>query len=139
MRTTTRGLYALKSLIALAGNASSEHPIPLHQLAEAEGISPEFLQQIFFRMRRAGLVAAYRGPGGGFYLAKTPEEISVQDILFAAGETLTISPCSPLSNSIDCEEQPCEKLEDCKASKFWLELQGEISNFASSRKLADFL
>lgn len=139
MRTTTRGLYALKSLLALAANASAEKPVPLHRLAEGEGISSEFLQQIFFKMRKAGLVAAYRGPGGGFYLAKAPEDITIQDILVAAGETLTISPCSPLILSSDCNEHECEKLKDCKASKFWLELQQEISNFTESRRLSDFL
>ncbi len=139
MRTTTRGLYALKSLLALAGNASSEKPVPLHRLAENEGISPEFLQQIFFKMRKAGLVAAYRGPGGGFYLAKAPEEITIQEILLAAGETLSISPCSPLGLSSDCNNQQCKKLDDCKASRFWLGLQQEISSFAGSRRLSDFL
>lgn len=138
MRTTTRGLYALKSLLALACNASSEKPVPLHRLAEDEGISPEFLQQIFFKMRKAGLVAAYRGPGGGFYLAKDPKDISIQEILLAAGETLSISPCKPCDCQDDCDH-PCDKLDDCKASKFWLELQQEISNFTGSRKLSDFL
>ncbi|HEY9053942.1 MAG TPA: Rrf2 family transcriptional regulator, partial [Rectinemataceae bacterium] len=92
MRTTMRGFYALRALAVLAAQTAPARPLALRKIAEEEGISMEFLQQIFFRLRKAGLIAASRGPGGGFYLARPAEKISVLEALDAAGECLALVP-----------------------------------------------
>jgi len=94
MRMTTRGLYGLKAILTLAELSDEHNPVSLQRIAQIEGLSPEFLQQIFYRLRKAGIVKAFRGPGGGFTLNKKLDEISTYDVLFAVGETLEIVPCS---------------------------------------------
>ncbi|MCX7026313.1 MAG: Rrf2 family transcriptional regulator [Spirochaetes bacterium] len=136
MRTTTRGLYALKAMIALAGKSSQSQPLALHKLAVEEGISTEFLQQIFYRLRNAGLISAYRGPGGGFFLAKETAAISVLDVLEAAGESFEISPCA-----VKCSEtrKTCSQFPGCEAGSFWSALETRMRDFAQSRSLADLI
>lgn len=136
MRTTTRGLYALKAMQALAVASSSESPMPLHKLAKQEEISAEFLQQIFFRLRKAGLIAAYRGPGGGFFLAKSLDQISILEILEAAGESLTLSPCASIKDS---QQNPCKQFASCSAGRFWHNLESEVRKYASDKSLADLI
>ena len=72
MRVTTKGRYALRALVKLALEGG-EKPIPIKRLAEAESISPEFLEQIFFRLKKSGVIDSVRGPGGGFVLRMDPE------------------------------------------------------------------
>jgi Rrf2 family iron-sulfur cluster assembly transcriptional regulator len=136
MRTTTRGLYALKAVLVLAGESSEQSPLALHKIAEKESISAEFLQQIFFRLRKAGIISAYRGPGGGFFLSRPLNEISVLDILEAAGESLALSPCF---DEIEGKRIPCGQFCDCSAGEFWMSLEKEVRRFAQEKKLTDLL
>ena len=112
MRVTTKGRYALRAITNLA-LAASDKPIPIKQIAGDEEISPEFLEQIFFRMKKSGIISSVRGPGGGFMLDRTPEEISVKDIFDAVGEGLEISPCMG--------EEGCERAENCSVYDVWQE------------------
>jgi Rrf2 family iron-sulfur cluster assembly transcriptional regulator len=135
MRATTRGLYALKAILTLAKTSDGQTPVSLHQIASFEGLSPEFLQQIFYRMRKAGIIQATRGPGGGFYLSKKPEEISVYEILLAAGETLEIVPCAPERSRC----RACEQFSSCDAGKFWSKMEILIIEYARSKHLSDLM
>jgi len=134
MRTTTRGIYALKAMLVLASESTAEKPVALHKIAERENISTEFLQQIFFRLRKSGLIAANRGPGGGFYIAKDTKKITAFDILQAAGECMEISPCSASKKG---RHKSCSDLPSCEAGHFWLEMEKGIKAFAQSKTLAD--
>ena len=136
MRTTTRGLYALKAMVALAEESSESHPIALHRLAAKEGISTEFLQQIFYSLRKAGLVSAYRGPGGGFFLAKEAGSISILNVLEAAGESFEIAPCA---ETCTASRQACEEFPSCKAGGFWFALEAEMRRYAQSKFLTDLI
>jgi Rrf2 family iron-sulfur cluster assembly transcriptional regulator len=136
MRTTTRGLYALKAMVALAEDSSESQPIALHRLAADAGISTEFLQQIFYNLRKAGLVAAYRGPGGGFFLAREASAISILDVLEAAGESFEIAPCAEMCSA---SRQACDEFQSCRAGGFWFALETEIRDYARSKFLADLL
>lgn len=133
MRATARGLYAVKSMLALAELTDDNAAVSLHHLAEKEGISPQFLQQIFYSLRKQGIISASRGPGGGFRLARAPEEITIYDILEAAGETLELSPCVPSQKN----RKACPKASECKAGMFWAELEGLLVDHAKSVHLSD--
>lgn len=135
MRTTTKGLYALKAMLTLAACASKNQPLALHLIAEKENISVEFLQQLFFKLRKAGLIAAFRGPGGGFYPLKDKSQISVLEVLEAVGESLEISPCPPGAG----DRAPCPQFGNCPAGRFWLSLEQKIREYASSQTLADLI
>ena len=91
MRITTRGRYALRASMALARLQKNGSPIPVNQLADEEHISSIFLEQIFFKLRKVGIVNSVRGPGGGFQFARPPDQITLLEILEAAGEDINIA------------------------------------------------
>lgn len=123
MRVTTKGRYALRAITNLALTASDK-PVPIKQIAGDEEISPEFLEQIFFRMKKSGIISSVRGPGGGFMLDRAPEDISVKDIFDAVGEGLEISPCMG--------EEGCARAENCSVYGVWQEASDLIvSHFES--------
>lgn len=113
MKMTTKGRYALRAMLRLA-TSDRETPTSLPQLSEMEEISAIYLNQLFFRLRRAGLVRAVRGPAGGFALNRDPTEISVKDILDAVGEEIRIPP--PRSeSSVPCDSHDTQE----GASNLW--------------------
>jgi len=133
MRMTTRGLYSLRAILTLAELSDEQKPVSLQKIAQIEGLSPEFLQQIFYRLRKAGIVKAFRGPGGGFFLNKKLSEISAYDILTAVGETLEIVPCS----SEDNKRKISNNCTLCDARDFWLGLERIIVEYTKSIYLSD--
>jgi len=120
MRVTTKGRYALRAITNLA-LAESEKPIPIKKIAGEEGISPEFLEQIFFRMKKSGIISSVRGPGGGFMLDKAPEDISVKSIFDAVGEGMDITPCTG--------DDGCERIDHCVAADVWHEASDLILGY----------
>lgn len=91
MRATQQLQYAIYGVFDLAYNGGAR-PIRIQEVAARQGIPTRYLEQIFQKLRRAGLVASKRGPGGGYLLARSPEEISLADVLLAVqGVLLTRS------------------------------------------------
>lgn len=83
LKLTTRGRYAVMAMVELAQRGEKQ-PVPLADIANSGSISLSYLEQLFAGLRRNGLVKSYRGPGGGYILARTPGEIMISDILFSA-------------------------------------------------------
>jgi len=113
MRITTRGRYALRASLALAKLEKGGEPVSINCLSAQENISSVFLEQIFFKLRKAGLVSSVRGPGGGFRFARPLDQITVLQILDAAGEDLDISLC-------DKHEPECNRIGDCLSHQILL-------------------
>lgn len=126
MRVTTKGRYALRAITNLA-MAKSERPVPIKQIAGEEEISPEFLEQIFFKLKKAGIISSVRGPGGGFVMEKDPAEISVKDIFDAVGEGLEITPCTG--------EDDCDRQDICLVHEVWKEASLHIVGYFENLKL----
>ena len=116
MRVTTKGRYALRAMISLAIN-SGEKPVSIKKITEEEDFSPIFLEQIFTKLKKAGLVDSIRGAGGGFFLAKTASEITVKDILEAVEEGIKLTPCC-IAPTKDGQDN-CAHFNDCRATDFW--------------------
>ncbi len=131
MRITTKGRYALRAIITLARMGEKGNPVSIKTLAEAEGLSPVFLEQIFFGLRRAELVRSVRGPGGGFALAKPVASITLRQIMEAAGEGLDITPCTCGKND------ECERRSTCSAESVWQALGDHMNSYLDSINLAD--
>ncbi|SRR6056297_1023243 len=112
MRITTKGRYALRAVLQLSQQAETK-PVSIRTLSEIEDISAEFLEQIFFRLRKAGLIKSTRGPGGGFQLVRELHEITIAEIFNAVGEELHFSPCT-----LD-DGNPCGREDICAAHSFW--------------------
>jgi len=132
MRITTKGRYGLRAVINLAG-ARHNRPISIGSIASEEKVSSEFLEQIFFKLKKAGLIRSIRGPGGGFLLNKKPGEISVQNILEAVGETRGLTPCTLRRKTL------CDRPVPCPAHDIWTGLQKTTEDYLSNVTLKDIL
>jgi Rrf2 family iron-sulfur cluster assembly transcriptional regulator len=136
MRVTTKGRYAIRAVTNLA-NASPERPVPIKQIAEEEDISPEFLEQIFFRLKKAGIIRSIRGPGGGFLLARDPAGITLQDIFLAVGEGVNLTPCSNCAKTDTSGS--CSRMSFCAIHGIWVEVSGKVSDILNSYTLQKIL
>ena len=112
MRISTRARYALRASLALAKLGSKDSLISISTLSELEGISPVFLEQIFFKMRNAGILHSVRGPGGGFAFIRPLDKLTVKDILEAAGEDFSLANC-------DKSEGECDRIGICLSHSVW--------------------
>ena len=82
MKLTTKGRFAVTALLDMALNSDDNYvPITLYNISERQGISLSYLEQLFVKLRRAGLVKSYKGPGGGYVLAKNLNLLTVSDII----------------------------------------------------------
>lgn len=94
MKLGTKGRYAVMALVDLAVH-SKDQPTVIADIAVRQNISPSYLEQLFARLRRSGLVNSIRGQAGGYFLARTPSEISISDIFQAVGEPIQTTACKP--------------------------------------------
>ena len=130
MRITTKGRYGLRAVIVLA-SVSGDKPVPIRYIAEKEELSPEFLEQIFFRLKKAGIIRSTRGAGGGFKLNKKPEDISILDIMLAVGEDINLSPCETSKSTV------CDRIESCRTSSVWQKGTQMMRDYFNSITLKD--
>lgn len=133
MKISTKGQYAVRAMIDLAGQSRS-YPIPLSNISIRQEISLHYLEQLFVRLRRAKLVNSIRGPGGGYILAKNPADITIGDILRAVHEDISISDCVDAGNK---NRELCSKVGDCVASIIWQKLAKNISDILDSITIED--
>jgi len=133
MRITTKGRYAVRAVIALARASSEDKPISIKTLSESESISAEFLEQIFFRLRRAGVIQSVRGPGGGFFFSRPLEKITLMEIIDASGEGLCIA-----ESSSDRKARG-KSANDSAAHDIWREMDKHVRSFAEKRTVADMV
>jgi Rrf2 family iron-sulfur cluster assembly transcriptional regulator len=117
------------NLAAAVGN----EPISISYIAKKEQLSPEFLEQIFFRLKKAGLIRSVRGPKGGFVLNHKPSEISVKTILDAVGEPLFPAPCA------DHGIKACPQQEGCLISPIWQDFYELMRKYLSAISLKDIV
>jgi Rrf2 family transcriptional regulator, iron-sulfur cluster assembly transcription factor len=133
VRITTKGRYALRAVLSLAQISAEGKPVSIKSISEREDISAEFLEQIFFKLRKADVIRSVRGPGGGFFFARPLDEITLMDIIEASGEGLGISPCA-------CgKKEPCERKDECAAFDIWRAMDGHLRDFAQGQTIATML
>jgi Rrf2 family iron-sulfur cluster assembly transcriptional regulator len=132
MRITTRGRYALRASLAMARMGKDGAMVSIHSLSEAEQISSVFLEQIFFKLKKAGIVHSVRGPGGGFSFARPLNELTVKDILDAAGEELEAGPC-------DKHLDKCDRISSCLSHKVWITVSDLVKDYLRGLTLAGLL
>ena len=128
MRLTTKGRFAVTAMIDLALN-SGDGPVTLAAISERQKISLSYLEQLFGRLRRYGLVESVRGPGGGYCLARTDADITIADVVRAVDEMLDATQCGGLQN--------CRQAQRCMTHELWSTLNDRIYEFLSSVTLAD--
>lgn len=131
MRLTTKGRFAVTAMLDLALNEHDDQPVALAGISERQGISLSYLEQLFSRLRRNGLVKSVRGPGGGYLLAKRRSEISVSHIISAVDELIDATQCGGKEN--------CHDDERCMTHDLWTSLNVKILDYLSGISLADLV
>lgn len=133
MKISTKGRYGLRAMLDMAIHFN-EGPIAVHSVAERQGLSDRYLEQLMVPLKKAGLVKSVRGPQGGYVLAKEPEDILVGEIIRALE-----GPIAP----VDCvsEEYPaeCERAESCVARLVWAKVRDSIASILDSVSLKDLV
>lgn len=134
MRLTSKGRYAVMAMADLALHGGSERAVPLQEVARRQEISLSYLEQLFARMRRAGLVSGVRGPGGGYRLARGADRVTVAEIIDAVNEPIKATRCDSESSK-SC----IGRNGRCIAHGLWQEMGDRIQVFLESVSLADVL
>ncbi len=127
LKLSTKGRYAVRIMVYLASR-DEEGPARKQDIAEAEGISPDYVEQILIRLRAGGLVQSHRGARGGFTVACDPRRTSVLDVLEATEGPLQIAPCV---------EQGCDHVTRCAVQGVWNEAAESLRQVFSKALLSD--
>ena len=130
MKLTTKGRYAVTAMLDLALHYE-QGAVTLSDTARRQGISLSYLEQLFARLRRNGLVDSVRGPGGGYNLAMPPSSISVAKIVIAINENIDATRCGG--------EKNCDGEERCLTHNLWEDLSHRIHDFLDGITLADLV
>ncbi|MEE8265148.1 MAG: Fe-S cluster assembly transcription factor [Acidiferrobacterales bacterium] len=130
MKLTTKGRYAVTAMLDLALHYD-QGAVTLADIARRQGISLSYLEQLFARLRRHGLVDSTRGPGGGYNLAKGPEQISIAQIIVVINENIDATRCGG--------ERNCDDNETCLTHSLWEKLSEQIYEFLDGITLADLV
>jgi Rrf2 family iron-sulfur cluster assembly transcriptional regulator len=131
MNLSTKGRYAVMAMVDLARNGTGK-PVALNEIAQRQEISLSYLEQLFARLRRGGLVVSARGPGGGYRLARPAEETRISDIMLAVDEPIKATRCHHGSPR-GCTGQQGR----CITHDHWEVLGRQIHIFLSSVTVAD--
>ena len=130
MRLTTKGRYAVTAMLDLAFH-SEQRTITLTDIAKRQGISLSYLEQLFARLRKAGLVTGVRGPGGGYRLSRKSSKINIADIITAVDEVVDSTKCGGKAN--------CQNNEPCLTHHLWMGLSEQIRTYLESISLGDLI
>jgi Rrf2 family transcriptional regulator, iron-sulfur cluster assembly transcription factor len=131
VKLSTKGRYAVMALVDLASQ-SDGHPVALADIAERQEISLSYLEQLFAKLRRGGLVRSVRGPGGGYLLARAADDTRISDAILAVDEPIRATRCKS-GSSAGCHSNKSR----CLTHDLWEELGNQIHVFLSSVSLAD--
>ena len=118
MKISTKAHYGLKVVIAIADIGKPDEPVSVTDIAHSEGLTEAYVEQIVGKLRQAGILCSYRGAKGGYMLKRSPDEISVADVMEASGEQITFPECTtPVGCIFDRQSKHA-----CASSHFWQRL-----------------
>ena len=130
MRLNAKSRYAVTALLDLAIHSKNQR-VTLADIVDRHVISLSYLEQLFSRLRKAGLVRGMRGPGGGYLLAKSANDITIAAIIDGVNEAISVKECNG--------EENCFHGNRCLVHDLWEDLDQEISSYLSSITLADLI
>src|SRR5262245_47807142 len=131
MRLTTKGRFAVTAMIDVAMHGTKT-PVTLAGVSQRQKISLSYLEQLFGKLRRHGLVESVRGPGGGYRLARAAESISVADVIVAVDEPIDATKCGGRENCKDDGKR-------CMTHELWANLNQHIFGYLRSVSLAELV
>lgn len=130
MRLSTKGRYAVTAMLDLTLNGV-KGPVTLAEISENQGISLSYLEQLFAALRSKELVRGVRGPGGGYYLGRNADDISIANIICAVDEWVEFTRCGGRKN--------CSRGSRCLTHTLWDDLSAEIFDFLANISLGDLV
>ncbi|MDR3508776.1 MAG: Rrf2 family transcriptional regulator [Caulobacteraceae bacterium] len=134
MQLSTKGRYAVMAMTDLAGHQDGR-AVSLAEIAERQQLSLAYLEQLFARLRRRGLVLSSRGPGGGYRLARPASETNVAEVVMAVDEPLRATRCSGHGAKGGCMKGGAK----CLTHDLWEETGRQIQTYLSSISLDDVI
>lgn len=129
MKLSTKGRYAVTAMMDLAIHDKTG-PVTLADISVCQGISLSYLEQLFAKLRKSGLVEGVRGPGGGYRLSRAANQITVAEIVGAVDEVVDVTRCHG--------NQDCQDGERCLTHQLWDELSGRLYAFLDGITLDQF-
>jgi Rrf2 family iron-sulfur cluster assembly transcriptional regulator len=130
MRLTTKGRYAVTAMLDLALHAQQD-PVNLADISERQSISISYLEQLFAKLRKGGLVSSVRGPGGGYQLARDGGRIFIAEIIDAVDESVDATRCAGQGD--------CQQGVTCLTHELWSDLSDQIHGFLSRISLDELV
>lgn len=130
MKLTSKGRYAVTAILDIALNTENG-PVSLADISERQHISLSYLEQLFAKLRRYGLVKSVRGPGGGYQLGKPSDKISIGMIIAAVNENINVTRC--------LGQGDCKGGQQCLTHSLWDELSQRIEDFLNEITLAELV
>lgn len=130
MKLTTKGRYAVTAMLDLALHAQSG-PVSLAEISTRQEISLSYLEQLFSRLRKQGLVSSTRGPGGGYRVSRGLGEVAISEIIMAVNESVDATQCAGKEN--------CHSHGRCLTHDLWEGLSEQIEEFLSGVSLQDLI
>ena len=129
MNFTTKSRYAVNALADLEFLSNNKSPVTLNEIALRQGIDLTYLEQLFRKLRIAGIVKSVRGRNGGYIYAEHPQKISIKSIMDAVEENLDATNCAGTSS--------CHAGQQCNSHKLWADLNNVVDNFLSDISILD--
>ncbi|MFT5395196.1 MAG: Rrf2 family iron-sulfur cluster assembly transcriptional regulator [Gammaproteobacteria bacterium] len=130
MKMTTKGRYAVTAILDVALH-DSNGPVNLSDISQRQDISLTYLEQLFSKLKKNGLVESARGPGGGYRLAQDPDQITVAKVIYSVDEPIDVTRCHGKQN--------CQGNLRCLTHDLWMELNMHISGFLNGLTLGDLI
>lgn len=130
MRLTTKGRYAVTAMLDLALHARHE-PVSLADISERQSISVSYLEQLFAKLRKGGLVQSVRGPGGGYQLAREGDTIFIAEIIDAVDERVDATRCGGTGD--------CQQGATCLTHELWSDLSAQLHSFLAGISLQELV
>ena len=130
MKLSTKGRYAVMAMVDIGQNGEGR-TVSLAEISERQDISQEYLEQLFAKLRKAGLVRSARGPGGGYRLARDADDIVIYDVIAAVDEPMKMTRCE--GDAVD----GCVKGERCCTHDLWSSIGRQVNTFLANVTLDD--
>ncbi len=135
MKISTRAHYGLRAVIAIAKLAGQGGPVSVNDVAQTENLSNTYLEQLVSKLRRAGILRSYRGARGGYEMLRDPDDLTVAEVLKAAGEQIIFPECTTPEG---CERARCIG-RPCASSCFWRDVSSAVNRIAQETTVGDLL
>ena len=132
MKISTRGRYGLRILIDIALYDLASKPRMVREIAESQGISEKYISHLIIDLRKAGFIKSIRGAGGGYRLAKAPQQIKLLDIIEVMEGDISLVSCGK-------KDKLCQRAPLCPAKGIWLQISQEFRAILAKYTLQDFL